>query len=55
MDFKKDIIGSDFSLWLSPMEDVTNPPFRRICKRFGADVLVTEFVNSDAIVRQCPR
>jgi len=52
MDFKKDIIGSDFSLWLSPMEDVTNPPFRRICKRFGADVLVTEFVNSDAIVRQ---
>jgi len=52
MDFKKDIIGSDFSLWLSPMEDVTNPPFRRICKRFGADILVTEFVNSDAIVRQ---
>ena len=51
MNFKKDILNSEFPLWLSPMEDVTNPPFRRICKRFGADVLVTEFVPTDAIIR----
>jgi nifR3 family TIM-barrel protein len=51
VNFSKDILRSDFPLWLSPMEDVTNPPFRRICKRFGADVLVTEFVPSDAIIR----
>ena len=45
----------EFPLWLSPMEDVTNPPFRRICKRFGADVLVTEFVPTDAIIRNIQR
>ncbi|MEG1763420.1 MAG: tRNA dihydrouridine synthase DusB, partial [Bacteroidales bacterium] len=41
----------EFPLWLSPMEDVTDPPFRRICKRMGADVLVTEFVSSEALIR----
>lgn len=42
----------DFSLWLAPMEAVTDPPFRSLCKTYGADVLVSEFVSSDAIVRQ---
>lgn len=41
----------DFSLWLSPMEAVTDPPFRSLCKTYGADVLVSEFVSSDALVR----
>lgn len=41
----------DFSLWLSPMEAVTDPPFRSLCKAYGADVLVSEFVSSDALVR----
>lgn len=41
----------DFPLWLSPMEAVTDAPFRTLCKQHGADVLVSEFVSSDAVVR----
>ncbi len=40
-----------FSLWLSPMEAVTDAPFRSLCKTNGADVLVSEFISSDALVR----
>jgi len=36
---------------LAPMEDVTDLPFRLICKRMGADVVYTEFVNADGLVR----
>ncbi|HTY57687.1 MAG TPA: tRNA dihydrouridine synthase DusB [Bacteroidota bacterium] len=36
---------------LAPMEDVTDYPFRSICKRMGADIVYTEFVNSDGLVR----
>jgi tRNA-dihydrouridine synthase B len=36
---------------LAPMEDVTDIPFRLICKRLGADILYTEFVNSEGLVR----
>ncbi|MEW6062543.1 MAG: tRNA dihydrouridine synthase DusB [Bacteroidota bacterium] len=36
---------------LAPMEDVTDQPFRLICKRLGADMMYTEFVNSDGLVR----
>lgn len=42
----------EFTLWLSPMEAVTDPAFRSLCKRFGADVLVSEFVSSEALIRQ---
>lgn len=42
----------DFPLWLSPMEAVTDAPFRSLCKAHGADVLVSEFISSDALVRQ---
>lgn len=38
-------------LVLAPMEDVTNPPFRKFCKAFGADWLYSEFVSADALVR----
>ena len=38
-------------LYLAPMEDVTDPAFRILCKRFGADRVYTEFVNADALVR----
>lgn len=49
---KKDIFHSKpFFLILSPMEGVTNAPFRRLCKRYGADILITEFVSSDALSR----
>ena len=40
-----------FPLYLAPMEDVTDPAFRMLCKRFGADRVYTEFVNADALVR----
>ncbi len=42
----------EFSVVLAPMEGVTTPPFRKICKRYGADVLISEFISSDAIVRR---
>lgn len=39
-------------LLLAPMEDVTDPSFRVLCKQYGADLVYTEFVSSDALVRQ---
>ena len=44
-------LGAMHGLLLAPMEDVTDISFRRICKRFGADLLYTEFVNADGLVR----
>ena len=41
-------------LLLAPMEDVTDASFRYICKKFGADMVYTEFVSSDALVRDVP-
>lgn len=45
----------DKPLFLAPMEDVTDPAFRLICKRFGADMLYTEFVSSEALIRSVNR
>lgn len=42
---------NDNKLYLAPMEDVTDPAFRMLCKRYGADRVYTEFVNADALVR----
>ena len=39
------------ALYLAPMEDVTDPAFRALCQRYGADRVYTEFVNADALVR----
>ena len=44
-------IDIDKGILLAPMEDVTDLPFRVICKRLGADVVYTEFVNSEGLVR----
>ena len=41
----------DKPLFLAPMEDVTDPAFRQLCKRFGADMVYTEFVSADALIR----
>jgi nifR3 family TIM-barrel protein len=41
----------DFPLYLAPMEEVTDPPFRRICKNLGADIMISEFISSDALIR----
>jgi len=38
-------------LFLAPMEDVTDPSFRYICKHFGADMMYTEFISSDGLIR----
>ena len=38
-------------LLLAPMEDVTDPSFRWVCKEFGADMMYTEFISSDGLVR----
>jgi tRNA-dihydrouridine synthase B len=42
-------------LFLAPMEDVTDPPFRYLCKHFGADVVYTEFVASEGLIRECKK
>ena len=44
-----------YPLFLAPMEDVTDPSFRLMCKRFGADMVYTEFVSSDALIRNVNR
>jgi tRNA-dihydrouridine synthase B len=50
------IIGStdlgDFPLLLAPLEDITNSAFRQVCKSYGADLVYTEFVSSDALARE---
>lgn len=42
-------------LLLAPMEDVTDQSFRLICKEFGADMMYTEFINSDALIRDAAK
>ncbi|MFA6234856.1 MAG: tRNA dihydrouridine synthase DusB [Bacteroidota bacterium] len=44
-------LGVHQGLLLAPMEDVTDISFRQICKEFGADIVYTEFVNADGLVR----
>jgi len=46
------IILRDKPLLLAPMEDVTDPSFRFICKHFGADMVYTEFIPSDGLIRE---
>lgn len=41
----------DRPIFLAPMEDVTDPAFRLMCKKFGADMVYTEFISSDALIR----
>ena len=40
-----------YPIVLAPMEDVTDPAFRLMCKEFGVDLVYTEFVSSDALIR----
>ncbi len=46
-----DITLPEFSLLLAPMEDVSDPPFRAVCKRNGADLMYTEFISSEGLIR----
>ncbi len=45
------IIFGDYPLFLAPMEDITDPSFRCICKQNGADFMYTEFISSDGLIR----
>ncbi|MCE2757806.1 MAG: tRNA dihydrouridine synthase DusB [Bacteroidota bacterium] len=45
------IILPDFPLLLAPMEDVSDPPFRAVCKKNGADLMFTEFISSEGLIR----
>ena len=45
----------DFPLLLAPMEDVSDPPFRAVCKENGADLMYTEFISSEALIRDAAR
>lgn len=47
-----DIILPEFPLLLAPMEDVSDPPFRLLCKQRGADLLFTEFISSHGLVNR---
>ena len=46
---------SDFPLLLAPMEDVSDPPFRALCKEQGADVVYTEFISSEGLIRDAAK
>ncbi len=46
-----DIFLGDRPLFLAPMEDITDPSFRMVCKKNGADFMYTEFVSSDGLIR----
>ena len=45
----------DMPLLLAPMEDVSDPPFRRLCKKYGADMVYTEFISSDGLIRDAEK
>ena len=44
-----------YPLFLAPMVDVTNPSFRLLCKQYGADMVYTEFISADALIRNVQR
>ncbi len=46
---------ADFPVLLAPMEDVSDPPFRYVCKMFGADIMYTEFISSEGLIRDAAK
>ena len=45
----------DFPLLLAPMEDVSDPPFRALCKKHGADMMYTEFISCEGLIRNAAK
>ena len=45
----------EFPLLLAPMEDVSDPPFRAVCKQNGADMMYTEFISSEGLIRSAAK
>lgn len=50
-----DISLGEFPLLLAPMEDVSDPPFRYVCKQYGADLMYTEFISSEGLIRHAAK
>lgn len=50
-----DIDIAEFPLLLAPMEDVSDPPFRALCKKHGADLMYTEFISSEGLIRDAAK
>jgi tRNA-dihydrouridine synthase B len=50
-----DIELGEFPLLLAPMEDVSDPPFRAVCKQGGADLMYTEFISSEGLIRHAAK
>ena len=50
-----DILTTEFPLLLAPMEDVSDPPFRALCKEMGADIVYTEFISSEGLIRNAQK
>ncbi len=50
-----DIELGEFPLLLAPMEDVSDPPFRAVCKENGADLMFTEFISSEGLIRHADK
>ncbi len=50
-----DIELGEYPLLLAPMEDVSDPPFREICKKLGADLMFTEFISSEGLIRDAAK
>lgn len=51
----RDIELGEFPLLLAPMEDVSDPPFRALCKKHGADLMYTEFISSEGLIRHAAK
>lgn len=51
----RDIELGEFPLLLAPMEDVSDPPFRALCKQHGADLMYTEFISSEGLIRDAAK
>ncbi len=49
------LILPEFPLLLAPMEDVSDPPFRALCKKHGADLVYTEFISSEGLIRKAAK
>ena len=45
----------EFPLLLAPMEDVSDPPFRYVCKKNGVDMMYTEFISSEGLIRDAAK
>lgn len=50
-----DVNLGEFPLLLAPMEDISDPPFRAVCKANGVDMMYTEFISSDALIRDAEK